>query len=276
MKTGKINSVIVSLTLVAAALLVVTLFVVMQGGDHGDRANGKLVKNKASSSIVPDFAAIPDVSEKKKAFFDYLRPAISHHNQIIADERKFLLLSQQHLNDGQALSEAEKFRILKLASKYQYEMRDVSLDALENLLVRVDIVPENLVLIQAANETGWGSSRFAREGLNFFGQWCFKQGCGLVPQSRNTGAIHEVAVFDSVDASVGSYMKNLNSNEAYSVLRAIRADLRAENKPIIASKLVYGLMNYSERQGAYVEELLEMLRHNKKYLVVKNEQRTAV
>ncbi|MCG9696667.1 glucosaminidase domain-containing protein [Shewanella sp. Isolate11] len=268
MKTGRINNVILSLTIVVVALLTLTLFVI----DHDDDSStkGKLVKNPTNNSIIPDFSAIADVAEKKRAFFDYLRPAISHHNAIIADERKFLLDSQQHMQDDQSLSQAEEFRILELASKYQFSMRTVTAEALDELIVRVDIVPENLVLIQAANETGWGSSRFAREGLNFFGQWCFKKGCGLVPQSRNAGANHEVAVFKSVDESVGSYMKNLNSNGAYAVLRAIRADLRAQEKPITANKLVYGLMNYSERQGAYVEELLEMLRHNDQFLVATN------
>lgn len=142
--------------------------------------------------------------------------------------------------------------------------------------MRVDTIPENMVLIQAANETGWGSSRFAREGMNFFGQWCFKKGCGLVPQSRTKGLSHEVAVFKSVDDSVGAYMRNLNSNAAYGLLRSIRADLRAQGKPVKAEDLVYGLMHYSERQEAYIDELLEMLRHNNQYLVENNEQRPAV
>ena len=42
--------------------------------------------------------------------------------------------------------------------------------------------------MQAANESAWGTSRFARIGLNFFGQWCYSKGCGMVPKRRNTGA----------------------------------------------------------------------------------------
>jgi Bax protein len=132
------------------------------------------------------------------------------------------------------------------------------------------------VLIQAANETGWGNSRFAREGLNFFGQWCFRKGCGLVPQSRSDGLSHEVAVFKTVEDSVASYMRNLNSNAAYSLFRSIRADMRAENQEPSADKLVYGLVNYSERQEAYIDELLEMLRQNQPYLVENNEKIPAV
>lgn len=275
MKTGSVNKVIIALAVVVASLLAVKLLLVdLQPSEESSQ--GQLLKNTRQYSQIPDFEAIADVAEKKKAFFDFLRPAVQHHNNIIAEERKFLLASLQHLVDGEVLSEAELFRIQQLASKYQYSMRSVTVNNLNQLLRRVDIIPEDLVLIQAANETGWGSSRFAKEGLNFFGQWCFRKGCGLVPQSRSEGMSHEVAVFNSVDDSVGSYMRNLNSNAAYSLLRSIRADLRAQGEPIRADKLVYGLLNYSERQEAYIEELLDMLRHNNQFLVENYEQGSAV
>ncbi|PKH99203.1 glucosaminidase, partial [Shewanella sp. 11B5] len=44
------------------------------------------------------------------------------------------------------------------------------------------------------------------------------------------------------------------------------ADLRAQKVKPTAEKLVYGLMNYSERKDEYIDELLEMLKHNKPYL----------
>lgn len=83
-------------------------------------------------------------------------------------------------------------------------------------------------------------------------------------------------MYDSVEDSVASYMKNLNSNAAYALFRSIRADMRAENKEPSADKLVYGLVNYSERQEAYIDELLEMLRHNQQYLVGNNEKKPSV
>ncbi|MGB0895578.1 MAG: glucosaminidase domain-containing protein, partial [Parashewanella sp.] len=171
------------------------------------------------------------------------------------------------LDSGSTISESAQFRLQKLAQKYQYKLIAIDDKLLNALLKRVDEIPVSLVLIQAANETGWGTSRFAREGLNFFGEWCFTSGCGLVPNSRTSGKTHEVEVFDSVADSVASYMLNLNSNSAYSLLRSIRFQLRQQGMQPTAEELVYGLVNYSERKDAYIDELLEMLRHNKKYLV---------
>lgn len=274
MKTGKLGIFTIAIGLVIVLFLwLKTVFIPSQ--EKNEQQLGKAVKNVAVANAVPDFAAIKVVSDKKKAFFDFLRPSIRHQNAIIQDERNFLKSIRSQIVSDKKLTEADEFRLQQISEKYQYTLRSLTLANIDTLLVRVDVIPEDMVLIQAANETGWGTSRFAREGLNFFGQWCFRKGCGLVPQSRTEGLSHEVALFKTVEDSVASYMRNLNSNAAYSLLRSIRADLRAQNKTPRAEDLVYGLINYSERQEAYIDELLQMLRHNQRFLVDNNEKTTA-
>jgi Bax protein len=275
LKTGKLGSFTLALALVILSVLALRVYLI-PSLKTAEQSSAPLIKNQLGISLIPDFSSIGNVSDKKQAFFDFLRPAVQKQNSIIAEERKFLEQVQKHLQNQHQLNDAEQYRIQRLAEKYQYAMRAIDSDSINKLLRRVDVIPESMVLIQAANETGWGSSRFAREGLNFFGQWCFKKGCGLVPQSRSEGMSHEVAVFKSVDDSVASYMRNLNSNAAYSLFRSIRADLRSQQEPLTAEKLVYGLVNYSERQEAYIDELLDMLRHNEEYLVENHVEKTAV
>ncbi|MCK8046989.1 glucosaminidase domain-containing protein [Shewanella sp. 1CM18E] len=275
MKTGKIGLFTIAIGLVIVLFLWIKI-VFIPSEDEKVQQLGKAVKNTAVANVVPDFAAIKVVSEKKAAFFDFLRPSIRHQNAVIQDERDFLINIRNQIVNAKELTDADEFRLQQISEKYQYTLRSLTLANIDTLLVRVDVIPEEMVLIQAANETGWGTSRFAREGLNFFGQWCFRKGCGLVPQSRTQGLSHEVALFKTVEDSVASYMRNLNSNAAYSLLRSIRADLRAQNKTPRAQDLVYGLINYSERQEAYIDELLEMLRQNQRFLVDNNEKTTAV
>ncbi len=226
-------------------------------------------KNRQLAKELPDFSVIKDIPLRKQAFFDYLRPIVQKRNVIIKEQRDFLRSTLRTLEEGHQLANAAQFRVQKMAKEYQFSFTRINKKTIKDLLKRVDAVPVSLVLVQAANESGWGSSRFAREGLNFFGQWCFTKGCGLIPGSRTEGLNHEVSVFDSVEDSIASYMRNLNSNGAYSLFRSIRADLRNQGIEPAASELVYGLVNYSERQEAYIDELLDMLRHNKKYLVKK-------
>jgi len=122
-----------------------------------------------------------------------------------------------------------------------------------------------LVLVQAANESAWGTSRFARIGLNFFGIWCYKKGCGMVPKGRDKGLKHEVAAFDSVEQAVSHYLLNINTNAAYVVFRTIRAQLHQQNQPLSAQILATGLLPYSQRGTDYVLEISDMIRHNQVY-----------
>jgi Bax protein len=125
------------------------------------------------------------------------------------------------------------------------------------------VVPPSLALSQAANESAWGTSRFARSGHNYFGQWCFTTGCGVVPRHRTAGKQHEVAVFASPAAAVASYLHNLNSHPAYQRLREIRLQQRQQHQVVSGLALAAGLEKYSERGEDYIRELRAMIRHNR-------------
>ncbi|MEY3016873.1 MAG: hypothetical protein RL336_8, partial [Pseudomonadota bacterium] len=136
-------------------------------------------------------------------------------------------------------------------------------DQIAVLWRRVDSVPPSLALAQAANESAYGTSRFAVEANNLYGQWCFRPGCGLVPNARLDEANHEVRKFATPVASVRSYMYNLNTNRAYAALRQVRSNLRHQNKTPTGLAMVETLMHYSSRGQDYVNELAAMIRHNK-------------
>lgn len=218
------------------------------------------------SVAMPDFSAIENIDEKKRAFFQYLRPAVEYHNQLILRERSLLQAIRQKMMAGEPLTKLHKRKLEQLARKYKLDTVPSDVEGISRLMRRVDIVPVELVLAQAANESAWGTSRFATEGFNFFGMWCFKRGCGFVPSARQSGAIHEVAKFRDLSHAVSAYLQNINSHYAYSELRAIRASLRRNQQPVAAERLVDGLMSYSERGQDYIDELLQMIRINKKYM----------
>ncbi|MCC2615716.1 glucosaminidase domain-containing protein [Aestuariibacter halophilus] len=217
---------------------------------------------------IPDFAAISDVQTKKQAFFSYLLPEIHRQNEQVLAERHFVMGMQDKLARGETLSPAQQQRVDTLAKKYKIKEDNSLSETLTVLLRRADIIPPELVLAQAANESAWGTSRFARRGYNFFGLWCFKRGCGFVPKQRNDGAAHEVAKFRDLSHATMTYIRNLNRHYAYKELRDIRASLRQNQQDITAEALVQGLSRYSERGQAYIDELLQMIRYNRKYMQV--------
>jgi Bax protein len=221
-----------------------------------------------STKDVPSFSGYADVIEKKRAFFAYLQPEIQRQNKIIIKERQMVFALQALLLQQKVFNEHQQKVFNKLIAKYQFSGdKELSLElTLAMLIRRVDTIPEALILVQAANESGWGVSRFAQQGYNFFGLWCFKKGCGFVPRQRDEDAEHEVAKFRDLSHAIMTYIRNLNRHYAYKDLRVIRENLRQEDKLVTAKALASGLSSYSERGQAYIDELISMLRVNKIYM----------
>ena len=208
----------------------------------------------------PDFGIFAAGPERKEAFFNYMLPIIQHQNQQIIETRQQIWAWKQNKD---SIDWWDAWLIQDLAEVYRLKNFEIENDADWNrLLRRVNTVPPSLALAQAATESAWGTSRFARDGNNYFGQWCFKKGCGIVPGRRDAHKIHEVAIFDSPESSVESYIRNLNSHEAYKPLRSIRAELTASLSPVTGMTLVDGLSKYSEQGDEYINKLRSVIRIN--------------
>ncbi len=200
---------------------------------------------------IPNFAAITDIKARKQAFFDYLSPFISAENTKIQELRRYI--RKQNMQSPSA-------QIKQLAMQYRLKPTDTHIK--QSLLTKIDSIPKSLVFAQAAIESAWGTSRFAVKGNNLFGQWCFSQGCGLVPSQRGHGQHHEVKRFQSPAESIASYMQNLNSHPSYVILRDNRFTQRKSGEAINGCFLAEGLINYSERKSAYIESLKQLIRVN--------------
>ncbi len=212
------------------------------------------------SASVPKFSESAAGVERKKLFIEYFLPIIQRSNEEILEDRKILL---KWKNDITTFYWWDDFLLGDIIEKYR--MPDFNIEAdqdWEQLLTRVNEVPVSLALAQAANESAWGTSRFAQEGNNYYGQWCFVKGCGLVPKGRGGSKVHEVAVFNTPSGSVESYLTNLNSHNAYNNLRKIRTELQAKNEPVTGLLLAEGLGQYSERGDVYIKDLQSLIRFN--------------
>lgn len=262
--------------LIAAILIGLALWlpIQMHHSERGDDSDGEASKGAlvrpsiAPITEVPDFSQYVDVRDKKQAFFAFLAPIVQVENARIEYAREQLLALQTIVQQGQSLSKKQLQQLQSIAADYNVTIESDDLDATFGVLMRrVDVVPEALVLVQAANESGWGTSRFAIDGLNFFGQWCFRKGCGLIPDARANDLIHEVRKFDSVNASVRSYLRNINTHPAYFDVRRLRAEKRLEGADIRALDLTAGLLSYSERGEDYIHEINSMLRVNRPIII---------
>lgn len=201
-----------------------------------------------------------DPEEKKTVFFRALLPMVLAENLHIWNQRVFLL---QQFGNGRIdpLSDAGQ-ELASIADQYKVsgDLNDPKVR--ETLLSRVDIVPVALVLAQAAQESGWGTSRFALEANNLFGIWTWDSEQGSVPVDRPGDANHLVRVYPDLQSSVRAYLHNINIGFAYVDFRNMRAHMRATGKPLDAFQLAGALNRYSITGSAYIENIRAMIRGN--------------
>lgn len=194
------------------------------------------------------------VQDKKTVFFRLMLPLILISNEQIRTERNFILHSD--LSNSRVIYLAIKYKIIKTP------IHAITAQQKTQLLKRVDIIPPTLALAQAAEESGWGTSRFTLKGNSFFGLWNFS-GHGMIPnQQRKNLGNYRISSYGSPLQSTESYMFSLNTVNAYENLRIFRADLRSHNKPITGIKLSNELLNYSERGAAYPRSLQHIIQYN--------------
>ena len=105
------------------------------------------------------------------------------------------------------------------------------IDYINFSLPRLDRVPYEMIVAQAALETGWGTSRFAVEGNNLFGirTWD-KDTPHMVPLGMGKKwPGWGVRIFASKCGSVKEYIRLLNEHPAYEDFRKARTEFHVRN-----------------------------------------------
>ncbi len=211
-------------------------------------------------SVPQDIDAMQDANERKRLFLRMVLPLALVINDSILKDRARIETYRERMAADDPLNARETIWLNERFREYKVEPGNFN-----TLLHRVDIVPVSLVLAQAAVESGWGTSRFAREGNALFGQWTWSKDddAGIVPEDRADGKTHKVKAFQSPIDAVASYMRNLNTHRAYRELRQRRAALRDNNTKISGTVLAEGLEAYSEKGYAYVTLIKQIIRSNR-------------
>jgi len=207
-----------------------------------------------------------DVVTKKRVFFRLLGPLVLHANELIRADRDRVESIIRALREGAAVSPEDQTFLHETAAAYKVVESEADLaDRVlqDELLHRVDTLPPSLVLAQAAEESGWGTSRFAVEGNALFGMWTWS-GAGITPLQQRSGlGNYKIAAYETPLQSVIAYMHNLNTHQAYRELQARRAELRKTGTKVTGWELANTLSNYSERGQEYVDSLHSLMKVNR-------------
>lgn len=205
-----------------------------------------------------------DVPLKKRIFFRGMAPLALYSNEVISSERERIRLLRN--KSIVSWTDSERSDMIALAKKYKTIGKDateITGETLESLWIRVDEIPISLVLAQSAEESGWGTSRFAAEGNALFGQWAWGEKAMKPEQQRSGMGDYGIARFNSPLESMQAYMLNLNTHNAYADLRKRRAEIRANGGLPTGRVLATTLTKYSERGEEYVKSLHGIMNVNK-------------
>ena len=213
----------------------------------------KTVKPIYFTQFPKDLDEIQSVKLKKETFIKIVLPLIVAENEKILDDRSKL----KDISSRKITSDDEKQWLRQKFLEYKIKKSDV-----EELKIRMDIIPASIALAQAAKESGWGTSRFALEGNAIFGQWTWN-GVGIEPLLKDKSKNHKILRFPILRASVKAYKNNLNTHKGYVKFREKRKQLRDKNKKIHGLKLTKTLENYAQAGSEYTKILAQIIIQNR-------------
>lgn len=199
------------------------------------------------AELPDDLRSVRDTDRRKALFVSIVLPHILLANDRLREDRARLLRLKRSNAKEQELRPRDRKWLATMAKTYRTEPL-----AFDELLHRVDVVPPRLAIAQAVQESGWGTSRFARLGNALFGQHA-PVGANSITAKGDAGVA--LQAFANIYRSVLGYMENLNSHNAYREFRAMRASMRGSGQPIDAITLAGSLSRYSEEGQLYVERL---------------------
>ena len=210
------------------------------------------------NAALPDYYyKIKDIKKQKRAFINIMLPLIQNEN------RKILVLRRKILkifaDPFYMLNMKDLLFLAKVAREYKID----NITNKEEFLKKIDTIPPSLALAQAAIESAWGKSRFARVANNIYGHWEYSNR-GLKPKSsyEHIKIKYSIKIFPSIEDSIKAYMLNLNRNRAYRLFREKRYQFRREKKIFTGIEAAKTLKNYSQLKEEYVKRLITLIKAN--------------
>jgi Bax protein len=214
-----------------------------------------------------DIITNKDIPQGHKEFIAGFLPDIHTSNNSILLLRNKILEFNDSLEEYGRLSESQIRGLNRTLFNYRLDERTISETTtrdqinttIDALLKRVDIIPVKLVMAQAIIESGWGSSKFAQEGNNYFGIRCYTPGCGVTPEGLDSADFY-VKTYPDTKSGIVNYLWVLNTGNAFRGLRTARQEMRAEGLALDPVVLADKLSAYSTKRGEYIDMVNEIMR----------------
>lgn len=189
------------------------------------------------------------VQKKKENFINFVLPTIILVKEDIKKEKE-KVVKIMSLNK---IGKKDEDYLKKLYEKYKVEEGNK-----KELLKRLNTVPVELALAQAIIESGWGTSRFSKEGNNIYGIWSFNKTEKRMKASEGVRSGKSVYLrkYEYIYECVSDYFYSLSVGINYEHLR--NSLLETDD----GLKLSESLEGYSEIQEEYIHRVKSVINYN--------------
>jgi len=186
---------------------------------------------------IPDLSTL-DVATRKKKFIQLILPSI--------------IFAKSKIKKAYNNINTESLRFL-----YHY----CNCTSQEEVLMCLSDQPNSIIIAQAAIESGWGTSRFFREGSNLFGIHSYSSNDNkLKAQGSNASSPIFVKKYHDILSSISDYLRTLARHAAYKDFRIQRF-----KKNNVIDLLKY-LIKYSERRELYINDIETVINYNNLFI----------
>lgn len=195
-----------------------------------------------------DFSKIEKQKYRNELFIRILAPLALKINEEISNERASLLRLERSFKRNNTLSEDEISRLESFATKYDYFTRikgnERIAEQIDQLKIRINVVPPSILIAAAAMETNWGFSRIAQQANSLYKEKVWYTDEGLEPlENKDDG--YRFKIFNSLIESMRSFALTFNSNIAYFNAWNARSAAINRQKNLIGESIAYSLSHAS-------------------------------
>lgn len=192
-----------------------------------------------------DFYNLQDQNLRNKLFLQIMVPLTLRLKEELLLERYDLLQIRDYYEEKQSFKEEHKKQLDNWAEKYdvftkfkderRYEV------LLNELLLKIDVVPPSMLLAAGAAESNWGTSREVKLGNSLYKMKNWYTDDGIKPLEDEDDS-YRIKIYESLYESIKDYAHKLNSDVNFENFRYHRSQLRRRHEHIKGRTIIYNMV----------------------------------
>lgn len=192
-------------------------------------------------------------------FFEMMLPVVLKANAAVLEQRAAILKLKKEFDETGALTADARAELDGWVARYDVKPADDLGTLFAALLTRADAVPPTIMMTMAAQDSGFATSRYAREHNAVYHQrdW---DGDGVVPdEDQKYGPQYRIKTFKTLYDAVESQILYVNTNGYLESFRDARASYRRSGNTMYGGEIAHLLLNFPYKPFKYPDIIRRLI-----------------